>query len=434
MAARLRLPDFPDSVRSHAKRVAADTLGAIAAGARAPEVTALASGLSEFGLSLAIGHRTRATPRTAALLNGTAGTWLELDEGHHRAGGHPAIHTLPAAYAAAEARDASGEDLLTAFILGYEIGGRIGAAARLREAVHPHGTWGVVAAAVAAGKLAGFDAARFTALLDLCPSLAIAATRRAAPEGATVRNGYAGVAAQLGLLACELVQSGFTGPEEGAATVFGEILGAGYDAETAFADFGRTWMIEDNFLKPFGCCRETHGAVCAVEQAWNVLPLDERAPEKISGIALSIFPAALELAAPAPVTPLAARFSIPFAVATWLHHGHAWSEAFEAPALANPAIRALARAVTLNPQPAPGRRTTAIIVMRSGTKATATVETETGDAALPLSAANLRSKFARVTAGVFAAEEAPALFAAMEALETLPSVRALSDRIERATL
>ena len=69
-----------------------------------------------------MGHRRRAACGCldAALLNGTAGTWLELDEGNLFAKGHPGIQVVPAAVALAQEFGAS-RTLLIAVALGYEL-------------------------------------------------------------------------------------------------------------------------------------------------------------------------------------------------------------------------------------------------------------------------------------------------------------------------
>ena len=121
-AARLRYSDIPAEVSAHARLVLLDCIGAIAAGAQEAEVAALATRMiarEGGGDSPVIGLAMAARPGTAAFLNGTSGTMLELDEGNQYARGHPAIHVVPALLAAPRA---DGAALLTALCLGYEIG------------------------------------------------------------------------------------------------------------------------------------------------------------------------------------------------------------------------------------------------------------------------------------------------------------------------
>ena len=152
---------LPPEIINRACEVTADTLAAIASGAQEEEVKVLSERIladNDQGNSTIIGSGERTEPSKAALINGTAGTFLELDEGNQFGRGHPGIHVIPAALAIAEEKGLSGRDYITALVLGYEIGTRIGIACKLRMSMHPHGTWGSVGAAVAVGKLSGYDA------------------------------------------------------------------------------------------------------------------------------------------------------------------------------------------------------------------------------------------------------------------------------------
>jgi 2-methylcitrate dehydratase PrpD len=224
--------DFPDAVIGRAKEVVRDITAVIIAGMAEPEVHALAEHATRQGAGTAtlFGHGGRVSPDWAVLVHGTAGTSLELDEGHAYAAGHPTIHAAPTALALAEARDVSGREALTAFILGYEVAARVGVGTRLHAAVHPFGTWGVLAAAAIKARFDGFDAEGIAGVLELAASYAIAPSFASALKGANVRNTYAGVVNRLGLLAAELYPLGFRGEQGGIHTTFGEILGESFDA------------------------------------------------------------------------------------------------------------------------------------------------------------------------------------------------------------
>ena len=80
-----------------------DTIGAIVGGAAEPEMQALTTRLtvSPVGEASVMGTGKTAVSAAAAFLNGTAGTFLEMDEGNRFAKGHPSIHALPAVWAMA---------------------------------------------------------------------------------------------------------------------------------------------------------------------------------------------------------------------------------------------------------------------------------------------------------------------------------------------
>src|SRR3954463_13352819 len=120
--------DIPEPVRAHARLVLLDTLGVILAGGERPEVAALRERLRE-------GAGTGATvyargwpgndPRTAALLNGVAGRAIELCEGLRLGSGQAAMQVLPAVLAVGEQARCGGREILAAFIVGYDVVGRL---------------------------------------------------------------------------------------------------------------------------------------------------------------------------------------------------------------------------------------------------------------------------------------------------------------------
>ena len=103
--ADFRLESLTPATVKQTSYVMLDTIGAIAGGAAEPEMQALTAKLavSPAGEASVIGTDNKAVSAAAAFLNGTAGTFLEMDEGNRFAKGHPAIHALPAAPACARA-------------------------------------------------------------------------------------------------------------------------------------------------------------------------------------------------------------------------------------------------------------------------------------------------------------------------------------------
>ncbi|MBL6454513.1 MmgE/PrpD family protein [Belnapia sp. T6] len=387
---------IPDHVRAHAGLILADTLGAIVAGHAQPEVRAIAARHATGGVPL-LGAAGAAPPPMAAFLTGLAGTAVELDEGNYPAGGHPAIHAVAPALTEAAGRPITGEALLTAVIAGYEAGSRVGHAMRLRPAAHPHGTWGVIGAAAAVASLRGHDAARTGAALDLAASLGLATSATASLRGGSVRNVYAGAAAQNGLLAVDLLEAGVTGEPGGIPVVFGGVIGSGFDAAAYEAGASR-WFILESFLKQASCCRETQGALEAIELLLADSPI---APDQVEAIEVATFASAATLSERAPVAPIAGRFSIPFTVATRIICGHAWIEAFSEAAIADPATRALAAKIAVVEDPAytarqPAERLCRLTLrLADGGLRQRVVCGTPGDPDRPLPESALRDKFRR---------------------------------------
>src|SRR5262249_10811061 len=152
--------------------------------------------------------------------------WHDLDEGNLSTRTHAGIQLVPAALAEAEACVLSGAKLLEAVILAYEAAARIWRATKARHAVHPHGTYGPLAAAMALSKLRG-NTVRATALaINIAATLGIAASRKSLNDGATVRNIYSGHSGRAGFEALSLRDAGFTGETDAVASIMGNIYGS----------------------------------------------------------------------------------------------------------------------------------------------------------------------------------------------------------------
>lgn len=430
-----RLADLPAGAVDRAILVLLDCLGVIGSGMAEPEMRALASRMAALGGTGGtplVGSRLRAAPGVAAFVNGTAGTMLELDEGNQYCRGHPAIHVVPAALAAAARSGASGAELLRAVVLGYEIGARIGIASRLRVAMHPHGTWGVVGAALAVGLLEGADEEQLAELVNVSSSLALATSRRTMLEGGTVRNSYAGFANQLGMQAWELVASGFVGEADGIGTVYGGIVADGFDPLAMTADLGARWEIARNYFKRHAACRYTHGALDALAAITvRTGPLD---PARVAAMEVDTYVWAAQLDHPAPRNMLAAKFSLPFALATAVANGGATVPAFRAPALADEAARALAARVSVREDPAltamlPGLRPARLLLrMDDGTEHRAEVTTNRGDTEDPYGPDEVAAKFHELADPVWGATGAARLRGAVSGLRQAASMAEL-DRL-----
>ena len=401
-AAGTRWSDIGPDVRTRVGWILADTVAAIVGGASEPELEALSArqvalpdGTS--GGATLIGSGRRVGADTAALINGAAGTFLEMDEGNRFARGHPAVHVIPALIALAERDGADAADFLAAIVTGYEVGSRLGSAARLRGAMHPHGTWGTIAAGAACGRLAGLDSEAMREVINIGASLTTATSKRTMLEGGLVRNVYAGLANRGGLLALELAQSGFTGERDGPGTLFGAIVSEHFDTSELLAGIGYDWHLMRNYFKLHACCRYNHGALDALDliDARGEMP----AAGRIASVRVESYNLAAELNDREPGNTLAGKFSVPFAVATRIVNASSALPSFTWDAVRDPAVRALALKVSVSEDPAMTRRlplerpARVTIVCDDGREIVAEVGVNRGDDASPYTPDELRGKF-----------------------------------------
>jgi 2-methylcitrate dehydratase PrpD len=431
-AATTPLDALPPAVRERACLVIADSLGVTAHGMQAPEmrefvVRHLADGRP--GRASVIGAGRRADPASAALLNGTAGTWIDMNEGNLYARGHPGIQVVPLAWALAEQDGRPGRDLLAAFVVGYEVSARIKRASATRLAVHPHGTFGTIGAAVALARLLGYDTAATRQIINVSATLGVAASRRALATGATVRNVYTGLSGSMGWLAHTLVQSGFTGEPDAVASVYGAIYADRFDPEAAVDGLGEEFLLPRGFIKVHACGRYIHGALDCVETLMARCPLS---PESIHAIRVRTYAMAASLGHADVRSEFGARFSLPFAVASLLCHRQSGLANYGAAAVADAQIQALARRVEVVEDPDftrafPERQPTEVaVVLADGTKMLERTDFHRGEAEHPHPPDAVRRKFLDLAAPVWSVERAEALYDRVLDLERVPDVAALA--------
>lgn len=427
--------DLPQAVVLRAKEVLADTLSVVAAGAQEDEVKALTKRLVDpkaRQVASLIGSGVRTEPSKAALINGTAGTFLELDEGNQFGRGHPGIHVVPATLAVAEDARLPGQDLLTALVLGYEIGTRIGIACKIRMSMHPHGTWGTVGAAVAVGKLMGCGEGAMREMINVSSSLGLATSRRTMLEGGTVRNVYSGVSNFMGILAHQLVQSGFTGEADGLKTVYGAVVSDTFSPEVMTDALGERFEIARNYFKMHACCRYNHGTLDALEKILARKPLKA---DEVESVDVETYSLAAQLCDRNPQNMLAAKFSIPFAVATLIVHGRTDVTCFEPEAVRNETVQALAKRVEVKEDPKltammPARRPSRVrVTLKSGEKLEAEVTMNKGDFEDPYGPADLEKKYFSLADPIWGHVKAEQIRSQVMALEKVKDINQVTSLI-----
>ncbi len=441
-----KLETLPSDVVDRAHWVVADCLVLIAAGMQAVEMKRFVKSQltpGSRGRASVIGAARKANAMTAALLNGTAGTWLEFVEDNLHAKGHPGIQVVPAAIAMAEALELPGRDLLLAVIAGYEASARISRATRTRFALHPHGTFGTIGAAVAVAKLKGYDPSAMRRIINISATLGLATSRRATIEGATVGRVYSGISGYMGVLADQLVQAEFTGEIDGVGSVYGSIYGddasvvsripqapnQSFDPNMVVVGLGEEFLILKNFFKLHACARSILPALDIIGQVMAQRPGGRIDPDDVARIAFRSYASLAALSVKTATTTLAARFSVPFAVASLIVHGRRSLENFEAAAVENPVIQGLAQRVDIEENPAytayfPHKQACDVrATFKDGAVVEAKAEHTKGEAQNPATVAELEEKFFEVAGKVWKRTKAESVFDGLMALERIGNVR-----------
>ena len=130
LAKRIAATEYDDvsaAALRYAKIGLLDTLGVgIAGSAQDAAMIARAVVGSGAGSSLIWGTTKRTVPLDTAFLNGVAANVLDFDDCTDNLGGHPSAPILPALLALAEERNATGRDVLAAYVAGFETETQIG--------------------------------------------------------------------------------------------------------------------------------------------------------------------------------------------------------------------------------------------------------------------------------------------------------------------
>jgi len=431
-----RFEDIPDAVIARAKDILVDAFAVIGAGMQAAELRAMTDrrlrDAAPGGAAL-IGTARRINALDASMLNGIAGAWHDFDEGNFEANSHPGITVIPTAFAVGQARRRSGRDVLAAIALGYEIVARIGAATTMKVIVNPHGTYGVVGAALVAARLTGLPPARHRALASLAASCCMATNRHTMLNGATVRNWYAGHCGTMGQMAVQMIESGFTAPADGVNTTFSLVLGDGFDPPRTVAGLGERWLLTGGYLKRWPTARYAHSGIDAFFDALSRAPGGRVAPEAIRRVDMRGYRMAAFLAKQVPDNAFGTRFSIPFACATLLVGGRNALDAFGESALADERVRALAQRIHVTEDPRlnhdyPLRQRVEVRVeLADGAVLDGTCDITSGEPGNPHPPGAMEQKYRELAEPVWGAERALRLREALLAIDACPDVSALVD-------
>lgn len=196
--------------------------------------------------------------------------------------------------------------------------------------------------------------------------------------------------------------------------------------------------MDRNYFKLHACCRFNHAALDALMHIINI-DGDQIDVNNISQIDVSTYNLAAELNDPKPRNSLAARFSIPFAMATTLINGTSDIASFSGDALIHPATINLASCVRVNENPAmsamlPDKRPAQVqITLSDGRKFSHEVETNRGDWQDPYSQEELQVKYLSLCERRWHSDHALEIYKDIMKIETASSLNGLMKKMRLAS-
>jgi 2-methylcitrate dehydratase PrpD len=348
--------DVSPVARRRVVLVLADDLAATFSAIDEPQVAAIRQRMLAAGdggpASLLAPGRPRVPVLQAAMANGLAMGWNELDEGYRKAVCHAGLYVLPALLACAEAEGASLQELLRAALLGYETVTRVARAFRFPSMlIHPHALLSPVGAAAGVGFLRRLPVDELLLAISGAATLGMAGPFNHALQGVLARNTWAAQAAASGLNALDWAHCGIGGQASSLHDVYVTALGADTVDLSPFAPGAADgWAVESGYHKMNASCQYTHSTIEAVQSLLAAHP-KLKGGQALAGIEVQAHPLGYALDDARPTTTLGAKFSVPHAVAAALVHGDGGVASFDAGSLDDPRIARLRDITRMAPFP-----------------------------------------------------------------------------------
>ncbi|SEP74921.1 MmgE/PrpD family protein [Natrinema salaciae] len=432
-ASSLESEDVPDAARRLGERAILDTVGVTLAGAGAEAGDIAAStvgsgGGGGGGEATLLGRDERLPLSDAVFVNATAGHALDFDDVALAAmDGHPSVPMVAPLLAVGEREGATGRELLTAFVAGFETQNYL---SRPISPGHYEGGWhatstvGVFGAAAAVANLLGLSPERTAHALNVAASMPAGLKRN---FGTTTKPVHAGQAARSGTTAALLAAEGATADSaavDGERGFFDLYRGDGEPALERLPDLGTRWALcEDGIdVKKYPCCYYTHAAIYA---AIRLTESHELTPDDVDAVVVTASQGAADaLAHDDPATGLEAKFSMPYLIGSAIARQRVGLDAFDEDSIDEPAVQTVRERVSLTVDddlPYDSNAARVAVTTRAGDVYERTQDRPPGTHDDPLSDDELHEKFRMCAA------HAPTSVATDDALAALDDLRSVSD-------
>ena len=352
------LDALPAAAIPKAKKAIADTFAALLAGATSevsqPLLRYVEASRAKGDVPI-LGTGRSTSPETAALVNGTFGHALDYDDVLSMIPGHPSTVILPALLASFDDRPPGGRRFVEAYVLGVEVGGKIGLGmtnGHYQRGYHATGSLALFSALAALIKLHRVDVSAAQHAFGIAGSMASGLRRN---FGTMTKPLHAGIAARSALTAWRLASCGFdAAPDilEAKAGLYATLGVPESSADLTAERLGRPFVIDDPglALKKFPCCYAMHRGMDGLLALRAKLGFDAESIEKVI---CRMPPGGMQvLTYPRPVTGLEGKFSLPYALAAGALEGGYSLWTFTDEAVRRPEIAALYAYIDAHEDPA----------------------------------------------------------------------------------
>jgi 2-methylcitrate dehydratase PrpD len=344
---------LPAAVRAKCEDLLIDVIGLCVTARKAEYVRSALAACDDDGPCTAIGHKRRLSAAGAAFVNGTAAHGEDFDDTFEGGPVHAGAVIVPAVLAACERHNADGPSALVGIAVGVETICRLSLVvpkAIHRSGFHPTAVLGAIAAAAGTAAALRCDQRQIVDALGIAGSMAGGIIEYLA-EGAWTKRLHPGWAAQSGLRAALLGRAGFVGPRTVFEGVHGLFNGFAHtkdgDYQALVGDFGERWVLTALAFKPYPCGTMAHPFIdCARRLAARGIAaedIEELVCETAEGIVHRLWEPLADKQHPP--NGYAAKFSIPYCVASGFVRGGVGLDAFADESVRDPCVTTLAAKV-----------------------------------------------------------------------------------------
>ena len=360
-AINLNFKQIPEFVQHSAARHLLDGVGLAIAAHRLSAARAactVARTLSSPSGVRMLGSNDLLAVSAVALANGVLVHALDFDDTHSKGLVHATAVTLPAAFAVGQSVNASGADILTAAVIGYETVCRVASATPHgfhAGGLHATSVVGTLAASLITSRLCGDDAEIATNGLGIAASTS-GGLLEFLETGSDTKTLHPGLASMNGVIAAQLAAAGGQGPKtvfEGKHGIYAALSAREADPESVVADLGESWETTRISIKPIPACQLLHVTLDAAKGS----PIAIQDIERIEVIVHpDSSPTVCEPreAKNSPRTPYDAKFSLPWSLAAQLVDGEVTVDTYRVENLSRPELIRLAERVEVKLGPAEG--------------------------------------------------------------------------------
>jgi len=327
---------IPDEVLDHGRLCLADWLcvakGAIAENAARVVYETTKENHNRGKSTLLLGGVADAL--TAALCNGTLAHCLDFDDTHIKSNTHTSAPLFAATIALGQELGSSEEDILRAFITGFEVSTRVGYG--LGEIItekgwHCTGIFGAIGSSAAACVLYQLDQAQ---IINALSAAATQASGFTISFGTMAKPFHAGKAAFNGLMAAKLAKNGFVAQQDMFALEGGFIRALVQDKSASLtAVHFDQWEILNNSFKPYAACHLVHPAVDTIKKLLTFTTIND-----VQSLEIEVGELAMQVTGKKsgkPKSPLEGKFDLKYCVALALKGSDLMVEDFSEQAIHN---------------------------------------------------------------------------------------------------